>query len=197
MEADLLIRAFRGDDASAVRTLFERVNRELAPPGLRERFEQYITIALRDEINRIPDYYGSGPGRGFWVAEDPSGALIGFFGLEPAGDDSSELRRMYVAPECRRRGVGRTLLAEAERLCVLAGLYRLVLSTSELQPAAVSLYRRAGYRLIKEESAGEATHKTVGGGLRRFHFEKTLANEIRNGENPDGAGGGPSRRRCG
>lgn len=135
----MLIRAFRSDDTSAVRTLFERVNRELAPPELRERFEQYISIALRDEIDRIPGYYGSSPGRGFWVAEDPSGALIGFFGLEPAGEDSSELRRMYVAPECRRRGVGRTLLAEAERLCVLAGLRRLVLSTSELQPAALSL----------------------------------------------------------
>ncbi len=97
----MLIRAFRSDDTSAVRTLFERVNRELAPPELRERFEQYISIALRDEIDRIPGYYGSSPGRGFWVAEDPSGALIGFFGLEPAGEDSSELRRMYVAPECK------------------------------------------------------------------------------------------------
>jgi putative acetyltransferase len=197
-EHHLFIRAYRNDDAQAVRRLFERVNRELAPPEFRERFEQYISIALRDEIDRIPDYYGSRPGCGFWIAEDPTSGLVGFFGLESDGEDSSELRRMYVAPERRRRGVARAMLAEAERLSASGGRRRIVLSTSELQPAALSLYRGAGYRLVKEESASEATHKTVGGGIRRFYFEKILVNEACNGENPHGAGRrAPSRRCCG
>jgi putative acetyltransferase len=49
-----------------------------------------------------------------------------------------------------------------------------VLSTSELQPAALELYRRAGYRLVQEVVAEQASNKTLGGGIRRFHFEKDL-----------------------
>ena len=171
----VLIRRYEDRDGGAVRDLFVRVNRELAPSGLREAFEVYIELSLREEIGRIPAYYGAGLGRGFWVAEGEGGALLGMFGLEPAGEGAAELRRMYVAPEARRGGVARAMLAEAERLCAEAGLRRLVLSTSELQGAALALYRSAGYRLVREEVAGAATVRTVGAGLRRFHLEKVLA----------------------
>jgi putative acetyltransferase len=50
----------------------------------------------------------------------------------------------------------------------------LELSTSELQPAALALYRREGYRLLREEIADQASNKTVGGGIRRYHFQKCL-----------------------
>ncbi len=170
------VRAYAAEDAEPVRALFVRVNRELAPPSLFEAFEAYIARALKEEIGRIPEYYAPGRGRGFWVAEDAeTGALLGTFGLEPAGDNAAELRRMYVAPEARRHGLARRMLAEAERLCVTAGLHRLMLSTSELQEAALALYRGASYRLMHEEVAEASTSKTVGSGLRRFHFEKILA----------------------
>jgi putative acetyltransferase len=48
------------------------------------------------------------------------------------------------------------------------------LSTSELQPAALELYRHAGYRLLNEAVAEQASNKTLGGGIRRYYFEKTL-----------------------
>ena len=54
------------------------------------------------------------------------------------------------------------------------GCALMVLSTSELQKAALALYRSAGYRLVGEEIASELSHNTVGGGLRRFGFEKRL-----------------------
>jgi putative acetyltransferase len=34
------------------------------------------------------------------------------------------------------------------------------------------LYRSAGYRLVREAIAGDASNKTVGGGIRRYYFEK-------------------------
>ena len=52
-------------------------------------------------------------------------------------------------------------------------MFRLDLSTSELQDAALSLYRSVGYRLVREEVAA-TSNKTVGAGIRRFYFEKTL-----------------------
>jgi hypothetical protein len=53
-------------------------------------------------------------------------------------------------------------------------MFRLDLSTSELQGAAMSLYRSAGYRLVREAIAGATSNRTVGAGIRRFYFEKTL-----------------------
>jgi putative acetyltransferase len=135
-------------------------------------FEAYIQRSLKEEINRIDDYYSEHCGL-FYVAE-ASDRLCGMFGLESAGKGAMELRRMYVAPEARGQGLGRLLLAKAEALALEAGRSRLKLSTSEIQNAALSLYRSAGYTLVAEEVAQSATLKTVGGNIRRFHFEKDL-----------------------
>lgn len=166
------IRPFRTVDREAVRDLFVRVNRSIAPPSLKDKFEDYIARSLAEEIDRIADYYGERNG-GFWVAES-AGAVVGMFGLEPAGPDAMELRRMYVAPEARRRGIARQMLAFAEDECRSRGLQSLTLSTSELQGEALALYRAAGYRLQKEEVAEAASNKTLGGGIRRYYFDKAL-----------------------
>ena len=172
----MLIRRYEDRDAGAVRQLFVRVNRLLAPAGMEAAFESYIDRALREEIGRIGAYY-AGPGHGFWVAEDADGTVVGTFGLEPAGKDAVELRRMYVVPEARRQGIARAMLAEAERIAAGWGLARLVLSTAEIQEAALALYRGTGYRLVREEVAEAPSNRTVGAGLRRFHFEKLLVAE--------------------
>ena len=96
------------------------------------------------------------------------------FGLERVDDDAMELRRMYVDPANHRRGVGRTMLQFAEDSCRQRGCLRLILSTSELQGAALSLYRNAGYNLEREEIADAVSNRTVGGGIRRYHFSKRL-----------------------
>jgi putative acetyltransferase len=85
-----------------------------------------------------------------------------------------ELRRMYVAPEARRRGIARKMLAFAEDECRRRKRLRMDLSTSELQGDALSLYRNSGYQLVREEIAIAASNKTLGGGIRRFHFTKRL-----------------------
>lgn len=173
MPPNILIRPYEDADHPAVRDLFVRVNRELAPAALRDRFEAYIALALREEIDRIRDYYNPARGGGFWVATD-GGTLVGNVGLEASGAGIFELRRMYVDPGHRRRGVGALLLAHAEAVCRGKGAAKLVLSTSELQSAAIALYKSAGYRLLREMVATDATNKTVGGGIRRFEFEKVI-----------------------
>jgi putative acetyltransferase len=171
----LVIRPYEAADLSAVRAMFVQVNRDLAPPGMREAFEAYIARSLGEEVDRIPAYYAERQG-GFWVAQQKdSGALAGMFGIERAADDATaELRRMYVDPSARRQSVARAMLALAEAEARRAGYRRIVLSTSELQQAALAFYRAAGYRDLGEEIAAAATNKTVGGGIRRFHFEKHL-----------------------
>lgn len=166
------IRRYADADHAAVRALFVRVNRPLAPAHLKDAFERYIARSLVEEIDRIPAYYGERRGS-FWVATGQS-EIVGMFGLERADQVTAELRRMYVDPDARRHGVGRSMLAFAEDVARRDECRLMVLSTSELQPAAIALYRNCGYRLVREGTIAEPSNKTVGGGIRRFYFEKEL-----------------------
>ena len=131
MASEIRFRAFLLADAAAVRELFIQVNRLLAPVHLAEAFEGYITRSLAEEIDRLADYY-SGRSGGFWVAVDDD-EIVGMFGLEASGEHAMELRRMYVAPGARRRGIARKMLAFAEEESRRRNRPQLQLSTSELQ----------------------------------------------------------------
>jgi GNAT superfamily N-acetyltransferase len=168
----IIIRPFVQQDAAQVQALFITVNRLLSPPDLRDAFEAYIERALVEEMDRIPDYYGERDG-GFWVAVKGD-KVVGTFGLERASDDVMELRRMYVDPSARRQGIARQMLQFAENECRRRRFKRLELSTAEIQQAALALYRKAGYRLVREEVAEAMGNKTVGSGIRRYYLEKTL-----------------------
>ena len=172
MRSHITIRPFAADDAGQVRELFVAVNRLLAPPRLREAFEDYIHRSLAEEVDRIAAYYGERRG-GFWVALDGE-RIVGMFGLEPTARVAMELRRMYVHPAARRTGIARRMLLFAEAECRRRKVLTLELSTSELQDAALALYRGAGYRQLREEIAEAASNKTLGGGIRRYYFAKSL-----------------------
>ena len=172
MEAEVTIRPFAEQHAAQVRELFTTVNRLLSPPELRDAFEVYIDRALAEEIDRISAYYGERDGC-FWVAVKGD-KVVGTFGLERASDDAMELRRMYVDPSARRRGIARRMLQFAEDECRSRNVSRLQLSTAEIQQAALALYRNAGYRLVHEETVEALSNKTVGSGILRYYFEKIL-----------------------
>jgi GNAT superfamily N-acetyltransferase len=172
LSARTTIRPFEESDTEQVRELFVTANHLLAPSHMHDAFEAYIARSLTEEMDRLSAYYGERTG-GFWVAVR-DGKIIGMFGLESAGPDAMELRRMYVDPSARRGGIARRMLRFAENQCRRLQMRRLELSTSELQPAALELYRHAGYRQTREVVAEHATNKALGGGIRRYHFEKVL-----------------------
>jgi len=165
------IRRYRDADRAAVRDLFIRINRGLVRPDLREAFENYVAVSLRDEIDRLAEYYAERQGAFFVLCDGEK--LAGMFGLERLGAPSAELRRMYVDAAYRRRGLARMMLTFAEQACRDAGTRMLTLSTSELQQAALAFYRASGYRLVSEETGAAQSNKTVGN-IRRYHFEKAF-----------------------
>jgi putative acetyltransferase len=166
------IRRYADADHAAVRDLFIRVNRELAPPEWREAFERYVALSLAEEIDRLADYYSDKKGA-FFVAHDGD-RLAGMFGLEGLGTPAAELRRMYIDAAFRGTGLARAMLGQAEQACRDAGTPVLTLSTSELQQAALAFYRKSGYALVREEAGTAQTNKTVGGNIRCYYFEKRL-----------------------
>jgi putative acetyltransferase len=70
------------------------------------------------------------------------------------------------------------MLHFGEEECRRRGRPRMNLSTSEMQREALSLYRNAGYELVREEVAVAASNKTIGGGIRRYHFSKMLGSHV-------------------
>jgi GNAT superfamily N-acetyltransferase len=60
----------------------------------------------------------------------------------------AEIKRMFVTAQARRRGHGRALLAELERLAADDGRERVRLYTTEVLREARILYRACGYRPV-------------------------------------------------
>jgi GNAT superfamily N-acetyltransferase len=69
-------------------------------------------------------------------------------GLKPLGDGAVEVKRMYVVPQARGRGVARMLLARLETEARRRGFAVARLDTGPRQPSAERLYREAGYAEI-------------------------------------------------
>jgi GNAT superfamily N-acetyltransferase/uncharacterized damage-inducible protein DinB len=61
---------------------------------------------------------------------------------------ATEIKRMYVRPAHRGRGLARRILAELESRARGAGAGRLVLETGVHQPEAIALYRSEGFNTI-------------------------------------------------
>jgi GNAT superfamily N-acetyltransferase len=81
------------------------------------------------------------------LAVDEHGRAVGHVALRWIGADL-EMKRVYVVPGARGRGVAAALLAAVEREALARGAARLVLQTGDRQPDAVRLYERNGYAPI-------------------------------------------------
>jgi GNAT superfamily N-acetyltransferase len=82
------------------------------------------------------------------VARDDDGTPLGCGALRPLEPGAAELKRMYVVPAARGRGVSRLLLSGLEAEAAARGWTTLRLETGTRQPEAVGLYSSAGYRPV-------------------------------------------------
>lgn len=87
----------------------------------------------------------TGPVGGFWVAVNSEGKPVGSVAVTPLDPPAAELDVMYVAPEHRRAGVARLLLAAVESHARSAGIGVLRLRAGEPQPEALRFYAAAGF----------------------------------------------------
>lgn len=95
------------------------------------------------DLDDVEAHYGAAGGR-FWVLER-SGVIVGSCGLYPLGDGVVELRKMYLHPSLRGRGLGRRLLAHALEIAAADGFHTMRLETATALVEAIALYRRNGF----------------------------------------------------
>jgi GNAT superfamily N-acetyltransferase len=75
------------------------------------------------------------------------------------GAGIAEIKRMYVAPQARGRGLGRTVLRALERAARELGCHTVRLDTAATLTEAMSLYGSAGYVTIADYNRNP--HATV------------------------------------
>jgi GNAT superfamily N-acetyltransferase len=84
----------------------------------------------------------------FLVAVDEAGQPVGCGALRRLDARSAEVKRMYVAPRSRGRGVSTALLRALEKAAIGRGWTTIRLETGPAQPEAMRFYEREGYREI-------------------------------------------------
>jgi GNAT superfamily N-acetyltransferase len=118
-----------------------------------------LVQGMRDEIAALyeglnldgPDMPKAGPaelaapGGTFLVGFDEDGTPVCCGGVKRLPDGACEIKKMFVAPAARGRGVARALLGALEDAARELGYDVARLDTGPKQPHAESLYRRTGY----------------------------------------------------
>jgi GNAT superfamily N-acetyltransferase len=64
------------------------------------------------------------------------------------GEDAMEVKRMYVPPERRKKGIASKILNELENWTKELSCTRCILETGKRQPEAIGLYKKSGYKQI-------------------------------------------------
>lgn len=88
------------------------------------------------------------PGLGIFVVARLDGRAVGCGAVRLLDESTVEVKRMYVEPDIRGRGVAKEILARLEGAGRELGAERTVLETGIYQDEAIGLYRRAGYREV-------------------------------------------------
>jgi putative acetyltransferase len=73
---------------------------------------------------------------------------VGCGAVRRLDEKTAEIKRMYVDPSVRNRGIGRALVEALEREARLAGLTTIVLETGTRLASAIKLYEAMGYARI-------------------------------------------------
>ena len=62
--------------------------------------------------------------------------------------NTMEIKRMYVLPDSRKKGIASTILSELEKWAGELSYAKCILETGKNQPEAIGLYKKNGYKLV-------------------------------------------------
>lgn len=140
MDDTTIIRPARfPEDIIEVQTLFQEYASSLNFSLCFQDFDK--------EVATLPGKYASPAG--VILLADWHNQLDGVVALRPLEADACEMKRLYVRPALRGRGVGRMLVEAVIAGATQRGYKRMRLDTiAELMPEAVALYRTFGFMEI-------------------------------------------------
>ena len=101
--------------------------------------------------------------------------IVGYEGEQPVAcgairrldETAVEVKRMYVVPHRRGKGVAAEVLVELEKWAIELGYRISRLETGQRQPEAIALYKKSGYSIVENFGKYVGVENSV-------CFEKTL-----------------------
>jgi putative acetyltransferase len=125
-------------------------DRQKAAAIIRDALAEYglgwePTGADRDVLEVEASY--NAVGGEFWVIEQ-QGQLVGTAAYYPVerGEKAVEIRKMYLSPAARGKGLGKYLLQELEKAIANRGFQEIWIETASVLKEAVNLYESNGYQ---------------------------------------------------
>jgi ribosomal protein S18 acetylase RimI-like enzyme len=135
-----LIQAKSPEEIQQVRKLFEEY---VAWLGINLCFQNFDK-----EVAELPGDYAPPSGRLLLASEKDE--IIGCVALRKIGEDVCEMKRLYVRPQFRGRGLGRTLTENLIHEARSIGYKRMRLDTLPgKMDRAIAMYRRLGFNNIE------------------------------------------------
>ncbi|GAB4522497.1 MAG: GNAT family N-acetyltransferase [Roseibium sp.] len=135
-----IVPAYGPDDLDMIRMLFRA-------------YVDWLDIDLsyqgfEEELAALPGKYAP-PSGALFVAKDGSGAALGCVGLRAFGNAGGcEMKRLYVLPAGRGRGVGAALVSRVLAEAAGAGYSEMLLDTLPTMTGAIRLYQAAGFEEV-------------------------------------------------
>ncbi|MGH6719735.1 MAG: GNAT family N-acetyltransferase [Alphaproteobacteria bacterium] len=121
---------------AAVRAIFRAYEQAAGAPVCFQGFER--------ERATLPGAYAP-PAGAVLLAFSGDGGVVGCVVLRPCADATAEIKRLFVRPEARGKGLGRRLVEAALDAARAAGYHRAVLETHATMTTALALYQALGF----------------------------------------------------
>jgi GNAT superfamily N-acetyltransferase len=131
-----VIRDARLEEMDTVRELFKEYENFLDFDLCFQDFQQ--------ELDQLPGYYS--PPQGCLLVVEHQDDLVGCIALRPLNSEVCEMKRLYVRPQGRSRGVGRALCVELIGRARKAGYRSMKLDTVSKLTRAIVLYQDLGFQ---------------------------------------------------
>jgi putative acetyltransferase len=139
--------------------VLEQIVGEPGVTSARELFLEYQTALgidlgfqnFADELSRLPGDYAAPDGRLYvaWVQDQAAGCVA----LRRLGAATAEMKRLYVRPRHRRRGLARRLTLQVIEDARSLGHARIVLDTLPAMQEAQALYTALGFMDVEPYAA--------------------------------------------
>ena len=116
-----------------------------------------------DQFNKIENI-------NYVVLAVESNKALGCGALKEFSEKTMEVKRMFVPPENRRKGIASLILEDLEKWSKEMGYEKCLLETGQKQPEAIALYTKCNYNRIPNYGPYENVQTSV-------CFEKVLKNK--------------------
>jgi len=128
-------------------------------PADHPEVERFVTALLQEMAERYDDdpdtIERTDPGAAFVLLLDDDGTPLGSGAVQrlsksktDAAADHGEIKRVYVVPQARGRGLSRLLMGALIDLARELGYTWLQLETGDVQPEAIGLYESSGWTRV-------------------------------------------------